>query len=168
MGKPVFLIGFMGVGKTTLGKKLAKKLSIPFYDTDIEIEHEMGMTVQEIFAEHGEAHFRLLEQKWLEGFFNTSAIVATGGGMPCDEKRLSLMKSLGTVVYLDRPVKELFNRLLNAKKSRPLLASMSDDEMLEYIQSKLKERSFYYNQADYILNRSQQDANFISTLLAHK
>lgn len=156
----------MGVGKTTLGKKLAKKLSIPFYDTDIEIEHEMGMTVQEIFAEHGEAHFRLLEQKWLEGFFNTTAIVATGGGMPCDEKRLSLMKSLGTVIYLDRPAKELFNRLLNAKKSRPLLASMSDDEILEYIQSKLNERSFYYNQAHHIVTRNQQNVDFINALLA--
>lgn len=168
MEKPVFLIGFMGVGKTTLGKKLAKKLNVPFYDTDEEIEKEMGMTVKDLFSKYGESYFRNLEKVWLQNISKNPAVIATGGGMPCDEKRLSLMKSTGTIVYLERPVKELFNRLKNAKKSRPLLASMSDDEMLEYIQTTLKNRSFYYSQADYVLNRSQQDANFIYTLLAHK
>ena len=168
MEKPVFLIGFMGVGKTTLGKKLAKKLNVPFYDTDEEIEKEMGMTVKDLFSKYGESYFRNLEKVWLQNISKNPAVIATGGGMPCDEKRLSLMKSTGTIVYLERPAKELFNRLKNAKKSRPLLASMSDDEMLEYIQTTLKNRSFYYSQADYVLNRSQQDANYIYTLLAHK
>lgn len=168
MEKPVFLIGFMGVGKTTLGKKLAKKLDVPFYDTDEEIEKEMGMTVKDLFSKYGESYFRNLEKVWLQNISKNPAVIATGGGMPCDEKRLSLMKSTGTIVYLERPVKELFNRLKNAKKSRPLLASMSDDEMLKYIQTTLKNRSFYYSQADYVLNRSQQDANYIYTLLAHK
>ena len=168
MEKTIFLIGFMGVGKSTLGKKLAKKLDVPFYDTDKEIEKIEGKTIQEIFSLYGELYFRELEKKWLQNFSITNAVIATGGGMPCDINRLFLMKSLGTVVYLERPIKELFVRLKDAKKKRPLVASLSEDELFTLIQKLLDERSPFYNQAHLVLKRDNQDITSVLNVLANK
>lgn len=165
MEKPIFLVGFMGVGKTTIGKKLASSLEVSFVDVDEEIEKELGKSINQVFSEHGEAYFRNLEQEWLQHFNRKKVVVATGGGMPCDMARLSLMKDLGIIIYLERPVKELFVRLKNAKKKRPLISVFSDDELLAFIEEKLAQRSFYYNQADIIVNRENQNIDKIISLL---
>lgn len=147
----------MGSGKTTLGKKLARAINCPFVDTDAAIEHFADMKISEIFEKHGEAHFRQLESDWIEQLsIDEPAVIATGGGMPCFNDNLQKLKNKGIVLYLQRPAKELFNRLKNAKTQRPLLASMTDEEMLAYIEEKLTEREVFYLQADVVLSREEQ------------
>lgn len=147
----------MGSGKTTLGKKIAHALNLPFVDSDAAIEAQTGQSISEIFETHGEAHFRFLETEWIEQLkIDSPVVIATGGGMPCFNDNLQKLKNKGTVLYLWRPAKELFQRLKNAKKQRPLLAAMSDNEMLKYIEDKLSERESFYCEADLVLSREEQ------------
>jgi shikimate kinase len=153
----------MGSGKTTLGKKLARALNRTFVDSDAAIEQVAGMKISEIFETYGEDHFRQLETEWIEQLsIDSPAVIATGGGMPCFNNNLQNLKNKGIVLYLQRPAKELFKRLKNAKFKRPLLAAMSDVEMLSFIEEKLNEREVFYLQADEVLSREQQE---IRTLL---
>jgi shikimate kinase len=155
-GKHIFLIGFMGSGKTTLGKRLARALNRNFIDTDAAIETQTGLKINEIFQNLGEAHFRSLETEWLTQLkLDAPAVIATGGGMPCFDDNLQILKNKGIVLYLQRPAKELFQRLKNAKIQRPLLASMSDEDMLAFIEHKLAEREVFYLHADGILGREE-------------
>jgi shikimate kinase len=148
----------MGSGKTTLGKKLARALNRPFVDADAAIEAQTGQSISEIFETYGEAHFRLLETQWIEQLqIDSPAVIATGGGMPCFNDNLQKLKEKGIVLYLQRPAKELFQRLKNAKTKRPLLDSMTDDEMLAFIEGKLSEREVFYLEADLVLSREEQE-----------
>lgn len=156
MEKPIFLIGFMSVGKTTVGKKLAKKLNVPFYDTDEEIEKQTDKSVRQLFSEHGETHFRNLEKKWLEQFTNTSAVVATGGGLPCFFDNMDQLNRKGVTVYLHRPAKEIFQRLNNAKKKRPLVEELNENELLAYIETTLGKRNMFYEKAQITVGRNEQ------------
>jgi shikimate kinase len=156
--KHIILIGFMGSGKTTLGKKLARALNSPFVDSDVAIETQAGQTISKIFETRGEAHFRLLETNWIEQLsIDKPTVIATGGGMPCFNNNMQNLKNKGLVIYLQRPAKELLQRLKNAKNKRPLLAAMKDDEMLAFIEEKLNEREVFYLQADVVLSREQQE-----------
>jgi shikimate kinase len=151
---PIFLIGFMGAGKTTLGQAAATQLERPFVDLDHYIEARAGRTVQEIFACEGEAAFRAREQaaltelsKGLAG----AAIVACGGGAPCFGDNLARMQRGGTVVYLSVPPQELARRLAPAKAHRPLIAGVEDADLLAFISQLLARREPYYQQAKVIL-----------------
>lgn len=152
--KPLFLIGFMGCGKSTWGRKIARIGSIPFIDLDEEIVRETGMSIPAYFSTHGEAEFRLLESRLLKDISpEESAVVSTGGGAPCYFDNMEWMNRTGTTVYMEMPAKVLLSRLSGKKGStRPLLAGKNEEEMLEFIEMKLEERRPFYEQAARIVD----------------
>lgn len=162
---PVFLIGFMGAGKSKLGKALAKKLDTPFIDSDDEIANSFKMSIHTFFKTHGEERFRQEESKWLNKLSRKPSIIATGGGMPCFNNNIQFMNEVGCTVYLKRPEKELLSRLKNAKTRRPLIAEMDNNQLLLFIENELNKRSYYYEQASVVLNRNQQTVDEIKKLL---
>lgn len=159
----IILIGFMGSGKTTLGKKLANRLGIPFYDSDEEIEKGVLLSVGEIFANYGEARFREIETEFLEDFIKNEEdfVLATGGGMPCFHHNMELLNKMGTTFYLERSPKELAHRLKNAKAHRPLLSGMNEEDLLHFIEDRIAEREDYYKQSAFILSREEQTVDQI-------
>jgi shikimate kinase len=160
----IFLIGFMGSGKTSLGKLLARKLKFEFLDTDLLIEEQEKSSIQEIFSSKGESYFREKEHEVLLelGENNQPTIFSTGGGMPLFNDNLSLMKKKGLVVFLDVPIGMLYFRLKNDVK-RPLLASQVN--LLDYIETTLNERIPVYQQADFTVNGSLNKSNLVEEII---
>ncbi|MBB2952662.1 MULTISPECIES: shikimate kinase [Sphingobacterium] len=153
MPKPIFLIGYMGSGKTTLAKKLASKLELPFIDTDDEIVKEIGMSITEYFQLHGEEKFRELERKQLLKTAQQNAIVSTGGGSPCFFDNMQWMNENGISVYLQMSPKSLFDRLSQSKPNkRPILIGKTEEELFNFITEKLTEREPFYQQAHLIID----------------
>jgi shikimate kinase len=148
----VFISGFMGSGKTTVGRLLARQLSRPFIDLDEVIERRQGKTVNAIFSENGEAFFRELEYAALATLPATPHIVSLGGGTVCSELNLALIRSLGTIIYLNVPAGDLFTRLSGQTSTRPLLNKLNKQELRTFIEDLLEKRKPYYMQADYIVN----------------
>lgn len=149
----IFLLGFMGSGKTHWGQLLSKKLSIPFYDLDEQITSREGKSINEIFETQGEEYFRLLEKDTLYIITEShdSLIMACGGGTPCYFNNIEYMNQSGTTVWLDTPIQVLFERLLNQRKHRPLLKDLSDAQLKAYIIKKFSDRRIYYEQASVIV-----------------
>lgn len=141
----IILIGFMGCGKSTLGKKIAEKLSFSFVDMDAEIEKQEKISISEIFKTKGEEHFRALEHQMLLSFVSkTNLVISTGGGTPCFYNNMEIINSIGKSIYIDLPAETLAQRLENEKSKRPLIADLSKEELLLYIQKKLNERKAFY------------------------
>jgi len=150
MGR-IFLIGFMGCGKTTLGRRLATRLNIPFYDLDHLLEQQAGMRVNEYFAAFGETAFRLAESEILkQTSYPENAIISTGGGLPCFFDHMEWMNTHGRTLYIQLSPKVLASRLDNGKAERPLLRDKHGDELIAFIADKLAEREIYYLQAQII------------------
>ena len=150
--KPIILIGFMGVGKTSLGKKLAKKMGYDFLDTDKLIEQKTGLTIPEIFEQNGEAYFRKLERNCVEEIkVIQNTVISVGGGLPCFGDTMDSLKSFGITIYLKLEAKEIARRLAESKIERPLLNGHSGDDIERYIEEKLKDREPFYSQAQYTL-----------------
>lgn len=144
----VYLTGFMGSGKTTVGQMLARALDWQFIDLDQHIEKQEGQSITDIFKAKGEAGFRQLEHEALKQVSLLSrVIVSTGGGTPCFNGNMELMNQSGLTIYLKLDAKVLRDRLLPARKSRPLIADKSDGELLDFICEKLAEREPYYMQS---------------------
>lgn len=151
----IFLIGFMGCGKSTVGRNLARALNWKFIDLDQFIQEQEGLSITEIFNQQGEEVFRLLEKNALEKAATLeNVVIATGGGAPCHHNNLERMKESGLTIYLKLEPEGLLERLLPARKSRPLIANKSDDELLLFIREKLAEREPFYNQASVIADAS--------------
>ena len=162
----IILVGFMGSGKTTLGRKLARQLGYTFLDADDTIEQLHGLSVQEIFVQSGEAHFRKLEREFITGLGKQDNIVlATGGGMPCYGDNMRLLNEAGITFYLKKPVGELAHRLMHAKKVRPLIQGKNKDELVTFITELLPRRELFYAQAHHVLEREQQNILYIRFLL---
>jgi shikimate kinase len=161
----IILIGFMGAGKTTFGKKLAKAMQLPFYDSDQLIEQEQNKTIETLFSESGESGFRLLEKELIQKFTEKqeSFVLSVGGGLPCYHNLMKELNQLGMTVYLQHSVGALAHRLKNAKKIRPLLEGKVEPEFSEFIATKLAEREKYYLKAKVILSTNEQT---IETLLS--
>lgn len=151
MGK-VFLVGYMGSGKTTVGKQLAQTLGYPFIDLDRSIEAGERTTISAIFTAHGEAGFRGLERRYLKMISteHTDFVLSTGGGTPCFNDNMQFMLAAGVAVYLKMDVASLAYRLIHAKEERPLLADKNEAELLAYVKQHLEERSAYYEDAQII------------------
>ncbi len=127
----VILIGYMGSGKTTLGKKLSSRLGLKFIDTDSMIEKQQNCSIQEIFNTKGESYFRELEKKLIfELKKEQNLLISTGGGLPCFNDLMAELNELGITIYLKRPAKELANRVIRSKKKRPLLIGKTEEELL--------------------------------------
>lgn len=152
----IFLTGYMGAGKTTLGKAFARKLNIPFVDLDWYMEERFHKTVGELFAERGEAGFRELERTMLHevGAFE-DVIISTGGGAPCFYDNMEFMNNNGTTVFLNVHPDILFRRLRIAKQQRPILQGKQDDELKEFIVQALEKRAPFYTQAQYVFNAGE-------------
>jgi shikimate kinase len=150
----IFLIGFMGSGKTHWGKLLSAKLQLPFHDLDSLIVARENKSISELFAEKGEEYFRYLEKETLEEVTNDedSFILSCGGGTPCFFNNIEFMKKSGKVLWLNTSVDVLKDRLLKERVSRPLIRDISDEELRRYIVRKLIERKMYYEQADAMVN----------------
>ena len=150
MMNPVFLIGYMGCGKTTLGEVLARQMDCRFIDLDEFIEQRQGMTVLQIFDEMGENRFRELETEALHEVASmTDVIVGCGGGTPCHGDNMSLMNQAGTTVWLTTSPERITARLLlpEQKSKRPTINTLSTHEVLPLVKKELQSRSPYYAQA---------------------
>jgi len=163
-----FLIGFMGSGKSTLGKALNTQENIPFIDLDDFIVVRAGKPITAIFKEGGETLFRKLEHEALHSLIEAkpeNILVACGGGTPCFSQNMNLMNQAGKTIYLKTPVKELTRRLLPQKAHRPLIKHLEDDELEYFIAELLEQRESYYLQAQHILEPESQTPANIQTLL---
>jgi len=159
----------MGSGKTNLGKKLAKRLSYSFVDTDAEIEKEAQLSINNIFTHHGEAAFRKLEQKQLQKLSTSeNMVVSTGGGLPCYHNNMDLINKTGTAIYLKASPVFLKSRLKNQQKNRPLIASYNEEELLVFLQQQLSAREAFYEQASIITPAINSNTKTIEELILKK
>ena len=152
----IFLTGYMGAGKTTLGKAFARKLNLPFVDLDWYMEERFHKTVGELFVERGEAGFRELEKNMLHevGAFE-DVVISTGGGAPCFFDNMDFMNRNGKTVFLNVHPDVPFRRLRVAKQQRPILQGKQDDELKEFIIRALEKRTPFYSQAQYVFNADE-------------
>jgi shikimate kinase len=149
----IILIGYMGAGKTTIGKILAKDLGVPFYDLDWYIETRMRKRVKQIFDERGEEGFRIIEKNMLHEVAEfEDVVVACGGGTPCFFDNMDYLVGQGDVVYLRGTPDVLFRHLKMGKGVRPLLLGKSDEELLEYIKENVEKREEFYMKANHIVD----------------
>ena len=156
----IILIGYMGSGKTTVGKALSKETGMMFYDLDWYIESRMRKSVSAIFAERGEETFRKLEYNMLHEVAEfEDVIISCGGGTPCFFDNMDYLNQQGDVVYLKADPETLYQHLLMAKVERPLLKGKSADELIAYITQHLSERAPYYEKARYTLDVNVLDDN---------
>lgn len=159
----IILIGFMGSGKTTLGASLAAHLEREFIDSDQYIEERTGMSISQIFETVGEQSFRALEQDAVRAFFDKNeCVISVGGGLPEIQGMMSMLNTLGTTIFLEVSEEELFRRLLLVKENRPLLKSLSELELRNFVKERYDRRKMMYKQAKVIVS---SDSISVSDLL---
>ncbi|MBC8146682.1 MAG: shikimate kinase [Bacteroidetes bacterium] len=162
----VYLIGYMGSGKSAHGKTLAKRLGFDFYDLDKLFETKYQLSINDFFEKYGENLFRKIETEILESTLELdNCVISTGGGTACFNENLKFINSYGISVYLELRPKSLYIRLKNSKKKRPLLMGCHNDELLNKIENQLKEREAFYKQAHYIVKGENLDVNEVVELL---
>ncbi len=145
----IYLIGFMGSGKSFWGRKLSESMKLPFFDLDDMIVQQENKPVTDIFMEKGEEYFRGIEKEILHDLTasHENFIISCGGGTPCFFGNIDYMKSNGKVIWLNTAADVLIDRLLKEKKHRPLLSDIPDEDMKAFIMKKLHDRKLYYEQA---------------------
>lgn len=162
-GHPVFLIGYMCSGKTTLGRALASRLGVDFVDLDEEVESRAGRSITRIFTEDGEVAFRRLEAETLDDIIArygaTSAVVAVGGGTPCHGTNIERMNAAGLTVHLVTTVDRLIKRLEEGRASRPLVADKTADELRRFVVDALIDRVPYYDRAEAVFDSTFLEDN---------
>ena len=161
----IFLIGFMGSGKTHWGKIWATQMGLAFYDLDEIVATKQGKTIAAIFEKEGESFFRELETAALHNFAEKqNCIVACGGGAACFNNNMEWMNKQGITIYLSATVQFIFNHVIAEKNKRPLIKKLNEAELLFFIEQKLKEREAFYNQAKFILSVDELNEKSLSTL----
>lgn len=162
----IFLIGYMGSGKSTLGRRVASKLGLTFIDMDHYIEHNQGCSIAEIFERKGEDGFRRIEQSLLSDLLEMEdVVVATGGGAPCFFDNMEWINNSALSIFIDPDCDALVSRLVGAKQKRPLIKDMSDSELREFVAESLKKREPFYSQAKIrISGRSISPADVINVI----
>ena len=154
--KVIFLVGFMGAGKSSVGKLLSVLLNVDFIDSDSFIEKNEGMLVDSIVSKHSWDYFREREAAWLTNLDPNNRIVcATGGGLPCFHGNMEKMLQVGTVIYLECSNEVLFERISNQNTNRPLLSVLSGDELMNFITTTMFDRASYYSRANIIINGNE-------------
>ena len=162
----IVLLGYMGSGKSTIGRLLAKDLGICFLDLDLYIEESEGKQISTIFSKKGEIYFRKKEAFSLREILERSDdfVLSIGGGTPCYANNIQAITDNTTnAFYLKVSIDELVSRLLKEKSERPLIQSIPDQELPEFIAKHLFERSFFYNQAP---KKIQCDSKSIGAIVA--
>ena len=151
----IILIGYMGSGKTTIGRALSKEPGMMFYDLDWYIESRMRKTVAQIFAERGEDGFRQIEHNMLHEIAEfENVIISCGGGTPCFFDNMDYLNQQGDVCYLKASAEVLYEHLLMGKVERPLIKGKSPEELITYITEQVKKREEFYTKARYTLDVS--------------
>lgn len=148
--KPLFLVGYMGCGKSTIGRKLARTLHLEFVDTDHRIEEREGATVIDIFHYEGEERFRTIEREVLEEVVASeqAAVVSTGGGLPAWGDNMARMNEVGRTIYLKRSAENIASRLSPyGRQKRPRLRGLNDEELVIFMREDMAKRDPYYSQA---------------------
>ncbi|MCF8372586.1 MAG: shikimate kinase [Bacteroidales bacterium] len=162
----IFLIGYMGSGKSTVGKRLAQKMNLTFFDLDPLIEKRTGKTIPVIFLDYGENAFRRIEKETLSEILQAdNYVLSTGGGTPCFFDNLEQMNLAGTSFYLKMDAGMLAHRLFYSKTERPLLAGKSREELFDFIKQNLAEREVFYSQAKHSINGAEFQVKEILRLL---
>lgn len=154
----IFLLGFMGSGKTHWGQQLSQKMNLPFFDLDEQIVNAENKSINDIFAENGEEYFRLLEKETLHIITESheSFVMACGGGTPCYFNNIDYMNSSGISVWLNTSLETLFERLVKEREKRPLLKDLSDNQLKSFIGKKFADRRMYYEQAKLTVEEKQE------------
>jgi len=159
----IFLIGYMASGKSTVAKKLAKKLGLEAVDLDKEIERSAKMSIPEIFKSEGEKAFRKREQselrKWLE---KDDYVMACGGGTPCFFESMDEMNGAGTTVYLQMTAKAVVDRVMSSKEERPILKGLSEEKMLKKVDFQIGKREPFYSRAKLTVNGVNLDVDALA------
>lgn len=146
--RPIFLIGYMGCGKSTLGRALSRVTGMRFIDLDQYIEGRFHHSVKEIFAEKGEDGFRTVERSMLHEVADfEDVIIACGGGTPCFFDNMEYMNSHGTTIFLNTSIDKLHTRLMRGRHKRPLIADKNDEELRSFIIDALDKRMTHYSKA---------------------
>lgn len=146
----IFLVGYAGSGKSSLGKRLARRMGLRFVDTDNVVEQEVGAPIADIFHYEGEEYFRIAERRAVEGLANQGMdlVIATGGGLPTWKDNMEWMLRTGVTIYLRRTPEQILSRLSDyGRMKRPMFRGKSDEELLEFMHAQLAEREAYYTQA---------------------
>lgn len=162
----IYLMGFMASGKSYWGQKIAAALQYNFIDLDDYLEHKTGQTISEIFAQSGEAHFRMLEKKYLKELSqSTNTIVSLGGGTPCSDVNILQINQTGISFFLAASVPTIILRLQKETDHRPLLNNKTPKELQIFIHQKLADRIPFYEKANYIINTEKNDV--MNEILKH-
>ena len=151
----LFLIGYMGCGKSSLGRKVARRLGVRFVDTDAVIEEREGASISDIFQYEGEEYFRRLERSVIDEVADDTAdvVVSTGGGLPVWKDNMETMNRVGTTVYIRRSAEQIASRLSPyGRQKRPKLRGLSDDEIVDFMTRNMAEREPYYARALHVLD----------------
>lgn len=161
----IFLVGFMGTGKTHWGKIWADHLQFSFIDLDELIEGEEGLSVHEIFLKNGEDHFRRTEAVVLRRLGQkANSVVACGGGTPCFFDNMNWMNTYGTTVFLRARTSFIVENIKKQDGKRPLVNGMNDEELFFFIESKQKEREVHYSKATIIIDAEEAGINSLDHL----
>ena len=165
MNSPVILLGYMGCGKTKIGRRLSQKLNLNFIDLDHEIELFYSKTIVELFEDLGEVRFREIEREILIKILDNKDrfVLSLGGGTPCYFDNMEIIqKKTNFSFYINLSSKVLAKRLFSRKSARPLISSVvNEKEMLSFINKHLFERNIFYMQAKHIINSNKRDINKI-------
>ncbi len=162
----VYLLGFMGSGKSTMGKKLSNRIGMTYIDLDSVIEDFEGRSIARIFADKGEAYFRKIESEVLRSQSETpDSVISCGGGTPCFNNNMEYMNASGETVYLQMTAGALISRLKNSRENRPLIADMDDRDLNIYITKTLGERDRWYRMAKHTVDGLNPDITQLAQLL---
>jgi shikimate kinase len=165
----VYIIGFMGSGKSTAGRKLSSVLGWSFIDLDKKIEEHTGKTISEIFSQQGEEYFRSIEANVLKNLkSHSNTVVSTGGGAPCYNDNMDYMLETGLTIYLKLTPGQLKSRLSGSKGERPLIKDLDEESLLGFINEKLDYREKWYNRAEIIIEGINPDINLLQNLVKSK
>ena len=160
----VYIIGFMGSGKSTAGRKLASSLGWNFIDLDRLIEEKAGKTIPQIFDQDGENHFRTIETEMLHSMHEISdTVISTGGGTPCHGSNMDFMLETGVTIYLKMTPGQLAARLMNSSGERPLIKNIPDDKLMNFIEDKLAVRERWYLRANIVVDGLNLDINQLNS-----
>jgi shikimate kinase len=178
----VYLIGFMGSGKTWMGRRVASLAAVPWLDLDQIIEEKEGRTISDIFKTDGESYFRARERFWLEKVTadleaaspastvqktQPTAIVSTGGGAPCFEDNMDWMNRHGITIWLNPPIETLIDRLERENQHRPVLEGRRGEALRELVTARLQQRDPYYRQAAIVIGSPHPDPSEIIEMIRH-
>ena len=162
----IYIIGFMGSGKSTAGRKLASLLGWSFIDLDKRIEEHTSKTIPEIFSQKGEDYFRSIEAQLLRDLMScTNTVISTGGGTPCHGDNIDFMNENGLTIYLKLTPAELNSRLSQSNGERPLIKDLEKGNLLSFIEEKLAVRKKYYDRSDIIVEGINLNISLLFSLV---